>query len=118
MFVLMGLSAIAPICHGLRIYGIEQLRKTISLDWVVSQGVLYIVGACLYAARFPERVSPGTFDIWGSSHQIFHVFVVLAAATHLVGLVKAFDYEHSQRGDAVYLTFLHKMWPNHTAGGH
>lgn len=48
-------------------------------------------------ARVPERLSPGRFDLWGSSHQIFHVLVVLAAAVHLVGLLKAFDYEHSYR---------------------
>ena len=45
----------------------------------------------------PEKYKPGTFDIWGSSHQIFHVLVLMAAATHFVGLLKAFDYEHSQR---------------------
>lgn len=45
----------------------------------------------------PERFWPGAFDIWGSSHQIFHVLVLMAAAAHLVGLLKAFDYEHSYR---------------------
>jgi adiponectin receptor len=111
MFVMMGLSAVAPVIHGLRLYGLEQMRKTIALDWVVLQGFLYILGAALYAARFPERVKPGLFDIWGSSHQIFHVLVVLAAASHLVGLIKAFDYEYTQRDGAVFLTFLHKAWP-------
>jgi adiponectin receptor len=111
MFVLMGLSAIAPIVHGLQLYGLDQMRNTVALDFVVTQGLLYIIGAYLYAARFPERISPGTFDIWGSSHQIFHVLVVLAATTHLIGMVKAFDYEHSQRNGAVSLTFLHKVWP-------
>lgn len=52
-------------------------------------------------ARIPERWRPGAFDIWGSSHQIFHVLVVLAAATHLVGLLKAFDYEHSFRSGVI-----------------
>lgn len=111
MFVLMGLSAIAPVVHGLKLYGLSQMRNTIGLDWVVLQGALYILGAGIYAARFPERLSPGRFDIWGSSHQIFHLLVVMAAAAHLVGLVKAFDFEHSQRNGAVYLTFLHKIWP-------
>ena len=110
MFVLMGLSAVAPVLHGLKIYGLDQLRRTIGLDWVVLQGVLYILGAVIYAARVPERLKPGSFDIWGSSHQIFHVLVVLAAASHLVGLVKAFDFEHSRRNGAVTLTFLHKLW--------
>jgi adiponectin receptor len=45
--------------------------------------------------RFPERKYPGTFDIWGSSHQIFHIFVLLAAASHLYGMTKAFDFHHS-----------------------
>jgi len=48
-------------------------------------------------ARVPERWRPGAFDIWGSSHQIFHVLVVMAAAAHLIGLLKAFDNEHSNR---------------------
>ena len=35
------------------------------------------VGAFIYAARWPERYHPKTFDIIGSSHQLFHVIVVL-----------------------------------------
>jgi adiponectin receptor len=106
MFVAMGLSAVFPVIHALRLYGLEHLRGAIGLDWVVLQGVLYILGAGLYAARFPECVSPGKYDIWGSSHQIFHCLVVAAAASHLVGLVKAFDFEHSQRDGAVRYIFL------------
>jgi adiponectin receptor len=102
MFVLMGLSAVIPMFHGIRVYGLEHMRYAASLDWVVSQGALYILGAAIYAARVPEKWSPGRFDIWGSSHQIFHVLVVMAAATHLVGLVKAFDHEHSNRSAQVF----------------
>ena len=47
-----------------------------------------------FQARWPERSWPGSFDIWGSSHQIFHVLVVMAAASHLYGLLKTFDYHH------------------------
>jgi len=97
MFVLMGLSAVFPVLHGIRLYGVEHMRKSIGLDWVLLQGALYIAGAAIYAARIPEKWSPGKYDIWGSSHQIFHVLVVLAAASHLVSLVKAFDYAHSQK---------------------
>ena len=97
MFVLMGLSAVFPVLHGARLYGVQHLRKSIGLNWVLLQGVLYISGAAIYAARVPEKWSPGKYDIWGSSHQIFHVLVVLAAASHLVGLIQAFDYEHGQR---------------------
>jgi len=46
-------------------------------------------------ARIPERFAPGRFDVFGSSHQIFHVLVLAAAVTHLVGLTKAFGFRHS-----------------------
>ena len=102
MFIAMGLSAVFPVIHGLRLFGREHLTKTIALPWLVTQGVLYISGATLYAARIPERFAPGKFDLWGSSHQIFHVLVLAAAAVHLVGLIKAFDYRHS-RLDVAYV---------------
>ncbi|KZF19794.1 hemolysin-III channel protein Izh2 [Xylona heveae TC161] len=95
MFVAMGLSAVFPVLHGLQLYGFEQINRQMGLSWTVLQGFLYILGAGIYAARVPERFSPGTFDIWGSSHQIFHTLVVLAAVAHLIGLLKAFDYNHS-----------------------
>jgi predicted membrane channel-forming protein YqfA (hemolysin III family) len=49
MFVVMGLSAIFPVLHGLRLYGITQMREQIGLSWLVLQGVLYILGAGIYA---------------------------------------------------------------------
>jgi adiponectin receptor len=113
MFVGMGLSAIFPVLDGLVLYGFGQMRKQIGLLWLVLQGALYILGASLYAvssgpdsviklidfqARWPERWRPGKHDLLGSSHQIFHVLIVLAALSHLVGLLKAFDYRHGPNG--------------------
>ncbi|MCJ1425473.1 hypothetical protein MMC29_003372 [Sticta canariensis] len=95
MFVAMGLSAVFPVLHGLLLYGMQDMNKQIGLSWVVLQGFLYVLGAAIYAARVPERLHPGTFDVWGSSHQIFHVLIILAAMAHLVGLLKSFD--HAQR---------------------
>jgi adiponectin receptor len=39
-----------------------------------------LAGAATYATGWPERRRPGTFDIWGSSHQLMHVGVVCAHA--------------------------------------
>ena len=49
MFVLMGLSAVFPVLHGLKLYGYNQLNKQIGLSWLVGQGLLYILGAIIYA---------------------------------------------------------------------
>ena len=96
MFVGMGLSAVVPVFHGLELHGYEYMRGAIGFDWLVTQGALYILGAGLYAARVPERWAPGRFDILGSSHQIFHVLVLLAACAHLRGLLIAFDAHHGR----------------------
>lgn len=49
MFVGMGLCAIFPVFHGVQVYGLAQMRNQIGLFWLVLQGVLYIVGAGIYA---------------------------------------------------------------------
>lgn len=94
MFVAFGFSGVVPVVHGLLTHGRQYMEDRMSLSWVVAHGGLYILGAFLYAARWPERSFPGRFDVWGSSHQIFHLCVVLAAGTHLYGMGKAFDYHH------------------------
>ncbi|KAK4100923.1 HlyIII-domain-containing protein [Parathielavia hyrcaniae] len=98
MYVALGLSGVVPILHALTSRGYRELDERMGLSWVILQGALYIFGALVYAVRFPERRYPGKFDIWGSSHQIFHVFVLLAAATHLYGMTRAFDFHHSILG--------------------
>lgn len=54
MFIAMGLSAVVPVLHGLQMYGFKQLENQIGLTWLVTQGVLYIFGAMLYAVCFLE----------------------------------------------------------------
>ncbi|KAJ3453757.1 hypothetical protein MRS44_013902 [Fusarium solani] len=98
MFIGLGLSGFIPVIHGITIYGYKGLENRMSVTRIIIHGAMYIFGAALYAARWPERSFPGAFDIWGSSHQIFHMFVLLAAATHFYGMAKAFDYHHTVLG--------------------
>ncbi|KXJ95718.1 hemolysin-III related-domain-containing protein [Microdochium bolleyi] len=98
IFVGLGASGVIPVCHALSMYEFYQLDEQMGLSWVLLQGFLYIFGAFLYAARWPERSFPGRFDLWGSSHQLFHILIVFAAASHLAGMAKAFDYHHNTMG--------------------
>ncbi|PHH72407.1 hypothetical protein CDD83_4948 [Cordyceps sp. RAO-2017] len=98
IFVCLGLSGVVPVIHGVAIDGYQSLEERMSISWIIAHGAMYIFGAVLYAVRWPERSFPGTFDIWGSSHQIFHMFVLLAAATHFYGMARAFDYHHTVMG--------------------
>ncbi|XP_061372001.1 heptahelical transmembrane protein 4-like [Gastrolobium bilobum] len=87
LFFLMGFSGLAPIIHKqiLHWHHPEALQTT---GYEILMGLLYGLGALIYATRIPERWMPGKFDIAGHSHQLFHVLVVAGAYTHyLDGLV-------------------------------
>ena len=71
------------------------IKTTMGLHYLVLSGALYIVGAGLYVARVPERFAPGRFDFVGSSHQIFHVLILCAAAAHYVSLRRAYGFWHT-----------------------
>lgn len=96
LFVIFGLSAVFPILVGIFYYGLEETKARVQLNWIASEGFLYIFGAMLYGVRFPERIMPGYFDIWGHSHQIFHVLVVIAALCHLRGLMESYELVHEK----------------------
>lgn len=96
LFVIFGLSAILPIFTGVLYYGLAEAYTRVQLQWVILEGIFYIFGAFLYAIRFPEKFHPGRYDIWGHSHQIFHILVVVAALCHLRGLLRSYETVHEK----------------------
>jgi adiponectin receptor len=86
LFIGLGLSGVIPATHFVITDGIYHAVDHAALHWVILMAILYITGAVIYACRIPERIWPGRFDIWFQSHQIFHMFVVAAAAVHLYGM--------------------------------
>ncbi|KAG8721112.1 hypothetical protein FRC08_015606 [Ceratobasidium sp. 394] len=94
VFLALGLTAIVPVTHALWLYGFARLQNEMGLLWLIASGMLYVVGALIYASRMPERWYPGRFDYFGASHQIFHVCVVLAALAHYECITTAFEHRH------------------------
>ncbi|KAN0060360.1 hypothetical protein ACQY0O_007689 [Thecaphora frezii] len=95
VFLVLGLSAIFPVLHVINVYGYETITQTMGLRFLLTSGALYVVGAVLYMLRIPERFAPGRFDLVGSSHQIFHCLILLAAAAHYVSLRRAYAFWHT-----------------------
>jgi len=87
-FCAAGLSGFIPIIDGLYVYGWNYMARY-SLKYYLLEMFLEMIGALFYGLRIPERLYPGKFDIFGSSHQIFHVCAVAAALVHLLGLTNA-----------------------------
>ena len=91
LFLSFGISSGIPIIHmaffGYTIKGyIPGIRI---LFWYLG-GITYIIGALLYLVRFPEKKCPGRFDYFGSSHQLLHFAVVIAAIFHYIGCLDAY----------------------------
>jgi adiponectin receptor len=96
-FVATGLSAFAPIIHGIIQFGFMQLLRQSGLKYYFIEGGIILLGVFFYGSRIPECFAPGKFDIWGASHQIFHVLIVIATAVHFLGLREAYEYNYSYR---------------------
>lgn len=91
LFLVFGLCAGIPVFH-IKLFGHKlngynsELRF---LYWYLG-GITYVIGGIIYIIRFPERKYPGKFDYIGSSHQLFHITVVLAAYFHYLGSLDAY----------------------------
>ncbi|KAF1825765.1 mPR-like GPCR protein [Dissoconium aciculare CBS 342.82] len=90
-----GFSSIIFVIHGLLLFGWQVQKARMSLVYMGWMATANITGALIYAARIPERWVPYRFDIWGASHQTFHVAVMVAAWIHFRGLVQAFQIVRS-----------------------
>ncbi|KAI1178590.1 hemolysin-III protein [Nemania sp. FL0916] len=94
-FVALGASAFIPLLHGVQLYGFEYMLEYSGMKWYLLELVFYGGGVSLYGFRIPERFAPGKFDIWGSSHQIFHVSILCAMYIQAIALTQAFTACHT-----------------------
>jgi adiponectin receptor len=98
-FILTALSGFAPVLHGVCRYGASTAFHEKGVKWWLAEGLWYGIGATFFAKRIPESCAwartgdkKGMFDVWGSSHQIFHCCVVAGAMCHCWGVWSAWRY--------------------------
>lgn len=91
-FIATALSGFAPVVHACLRYGAFEAFYYRGVMWWLAEGAWYGVGAWFFAQRWPEccewakEKDKGRFDIFGSSHQLFHCCVVAGAACHCWGV--------------------------------
>lgn len=86
LFVGMGLSGIVPAVHA-TIVNWDVPQRNLTLAYEGAMALSYLTGTVFYVTRVPERWKPGSFDLAGHSHQIFHIFVIFGAIAHYVAAV-------------------------------
>ncbi|KAG8158848.1 hypothetical protein KVR01_011291 [Diaporthe batatas] len=85
-----------PIAHGAVRHGLGEEWERVGLGWVLWTVVCDGVGVLVYGLKFPERWFPRRFDLFGASHQLMHIFVVLAALTYTCAVISAFDHRYEK----------------------
>ncbi|CCD22870.1 PAQR-type receptor NDAI_0A07160 [Naumovozyma dairenensis CBS 421] len=94
LFMLFSFTGLIPMITGFYIFGYKGVMERISLNFVLLEAIFYIIGTLLYGFRIPETFKPGNFDMFGSSHQIFHIFVVLGSICHFGAVIKSYCLMH------------------------
>jgi len=63
------------------------LPSFLFLGPLAAPSIIALVGVCLYAAKIPERFSPGTFDLLLNSHNFHHMWSTTYAVLMLQNLI-------------------------------
>jgi len=73
-------SGVIPVLHLMFTRGVPNTFFFYSP--IIKSLLGYIAGVVVYANRWPEKWRPGTFDTWFSSHQLWHVAILVGIFYH------------------------------------
>ncbi|KAI1173867.1 HlyIII-domain-containing protein [Nemania sp. FL0916] len=71
---------------------------------LVKSLAVYVIGACVYASKIPERWYPGCFDFFGNAHNLWHLAVLGGILYHYIAMLQFFSgaFERAQLGCPAY----------------
>jgi len=94
IFATMALFGILPIAHWVFVKGWNS-HEIAHIFWMIPFcWLIYAIGLIVFLTRVPERFSPGSFDNWFNSHQIWHCFVWAGNAWFYWIIVTLATYHH------------------------
>ena len=75
MFVVCGVLSLIPITHMELFTDAKYLHSFETEPWAVG-GALYIIGACFYMTKVPERCKAGMFDFFVNILNIWLIYFI------------------------------------------
>jgi adiponectin receptor len=96
LFTGLGMSGVVPITHML--FHVDSHLAHMIVIGTSATGISYLCGTLFYLTRFPEVARPGKFDLVFSSHNIWHMMVVVAALVHYAFVLKLWHETSSMLG--------------------
>ncbi|CAI5737038.1 unnamed protein product [Peronospora destructor] len=100
IFLALGFFGFVPVTHLVWHFGLFDPHVTVMIGPLLLMGLLYTSGAIIYATKFPERFYPGRFDLWFSSHQLWHICVVAAALVHFANALQQYQWRWNTQCEA------------------
>ncbi|RLN97422.1 hypothetical protein BBJ28_00013791 [Nothophytophthora sp. Chile5] len=100
IFLALGFFGVVPVGHLVWHFGLFDPHVTVMIGPLMLMGLLYTSGAIIYATKFPERFYPGRFDVWFSSHQLWHICVVAAALVHFANALQQYEWRWNTQCEA------------------
>ncbi|KAL8897214.1 MAG: hypothetical protein Q9192_002693 [Flavoplaca navasiana] len=95
LFSFMASSAFYPIIYACLVHGYGQMNVEAGANRYLLTIITYLTAVTIYATRIPEKWRPGAFDLWGQSHQIFHILMCIGLTMHFTAFAKAFNHTHT-----------------------
>lgn len=92
-FVSFGLSCVAPLPHLIYLNGIDWVWPLLWRELIM--GTFYIIGAVVYATRFPEAKYPGKFDLHVILVYSFFCLLIFSSIAHKSYYLAFFYYWRS-----------------------
>ena len=98
IFASLVCSGLFPLGHGLFVLPLNSVTLP-TIGGLTLMFATYLVGVIFYATRFPECYAPGHFDVYLSSHQLWHVFVTSAATMHYFTCIALYQQWQVMKGN-------------------
>jgi adiponectin receptor len=89
-FVGLGATGFLPIFQIIYTRGPEWALEFYAKTNLLKSLAVYVLGACVYASKVPERWFPGCFDYFGNAHNLWHVAVLGGILYHYVAMQEFF----------------------------
>lgn len=96
-FILFALSGLIPMIFGIIKFGYLEVLNRICLKFIWLETIFYLLGAVIYGCKLPESILlPGTVDLLGNSHQMFHLMVVIGSICHCKAIIESYNLLHAR----------------------
>jgi len=104
VFISFGAFCVVPTLHVLYNNSWDIFSESVRLNigpTLMMECAAYFTGAMVFLFRLPERWTKGTTDVFGSSHQIWHMFVIIGGVLHFKMCVEQYDYRQQHMCSSV-----------------